>query len=50
MIAVCETPFYGVAGLLKRVSDIVLAHADPGADLAVMLAIALAVKLLRPAR
>ena len=34
VVGICETPFTGTNELVKRVSDIVLAVADPGADLA----------------
>ena len=34
VVAVCETPFYGVNGLVKRLEDLVLVIADPGRDLA----------------
>ena len=49
VVAVCETPFYGFNGLVKRVSDIVLAAADPASSSRrCMLAIALGVKLSSP--
>jgi putative colanic acid biosynthesis UDP-glucose lipid carrier transferase len=34
VLAVCETPFYGVNGLVKRASDVILAALILGADLA----------------
>ena len=48
VISVCETPFRGPAGLLKRTSDIVLASLILLLLAPVMLAIALAVKLGSP--
>ena len=48
VLAVCETPFYGLNGLIKRVSDIVLASAALVLILPVMLAIAVGIKLTSP--
>jgi putative colanic acid biosynthesis UDP-glucose lipid carrier transferase len=48
IVAVCETPFYGVAGLTKRVSDIVIASLILILIAPLMLCIALAVKLESP--
>jgi putative colanic acid biosynthesis UDP-glucose lipid carrier transferase len=48
VVAVCETPFHGVNGLAKRISDIVLASAILVAILPVMLAIAVGIKLTSP--
>ena len=48
VLAVCETPFYGVNGLVKRVSDIVLAALILVAISPLMLAIAVGVKLCSP--
>jgi putative colanic acid biosysnthesis UDP-glucose lipid carrier transferase len=48
VVAVCETPFHGVNGLTKRVSDIVLASLILLAILPFMLAIAVGVKLSSP--
>jgi putative colanic acid biosynthesis UDP-glucose lipid carrier transferase len=48
VVAVCETPFHGINGLTKRVSDIVLAATILVAILPVMLAIAVGVKLSSP--
>jgi len=48
LVAVCETPFYGLSGLIKRVSDIVLATAALILILPVMLAIAIGIKLTSP--
>jgi len=48
VIAVCESPFYGASGLIKRVSDIVLASAILALISPLMLAIAIGVKLSSP--
>src|SRR5258705_12065616 len=48
VLAVCETPFYGLNGLIKRVSDVVLASAILALILPVMLAIAIGLKLTSP--
>ena len=48
VLAVCETPFYGVSGLIKRASDIVLALAALVLVLPVMLVIAAGIKLTSP--
>jgi len=48
VLAACETPFYGINGLIKRASDIVLASAILALILPVMLAIAIGVKLTSP--
>ena len=48
VLAVCESPFYGLDGLVKRASDIVLAAAILALISPLMLAIALAVKLGSP--
>jgi putative colanic acid biosysnthesis UDP-glucose lipid carrier transferase len=48
VLAVCETPFYGVNGLVKRASDIVLASLILLLISPVMLAIAAGVKLTSP--
>jgi putative colanic acid biosynthesis UDP-glucose lipid carrier transferase len=45
VLAVCETPFYGMSGLVKRASDIVLATAALVLALPVMIAIAIGIKL-----
>ncbi|HEX9183220.1 MAG TPA: undecaprenyl-phosphate glucose phosphotransferase [Burkholderiales bacterium] len=45
VLAVCESPFYGVDGLIKRASDLVLATAILTMISPLMLAIAAAVKL-----
>ena len=48
VLAVCETPFCGLNGLVKRASDIGLALAAMALMLPVMLAIAVGVKLTSP--
>ena len=48
VLALCETPFYGVNGFVKRLSDIVLAALILAAISPLMLAIALGVKLSSP--
>jgi len=48
VVAVCETPFYGLDGLIKRTSDLVLASAILVLILPLMLAIAVGVKLTSP--
>ena len=48
IVAVCETPFYGIAGLIKRLSDIVIALLILIMISPLMLAIALAVKMESP--
>ena len=48
LVAVCETPFYGFNGLVKRVSDFVFALAILILISPLMLAIALGVKLSSP--
>jgi putative colanic acid biosynthesis UDP-glucose lipid carrier transferase len=45
LLAVCESPFYGADGLIKRVSDLVLAAAILALIAPLMLAIGAAVKL-----
>jgi len=48
VLAVCETPFYGLNGLIKRISDIVLASSALVLILPVMIAIAMGIKLSSP--
>jgi putative colanic acid biosynthesis UDP-glucose lipid carrier transferase len=48
VVAVCETPFYGVNGLVKRVSDIVLASIILVLIAPVLAAVAMGVKLSSP--
>jgi putative colanic acid biosynthesis UDP-glucose lipid carrier transferase len=48
VVAMCETPFYGVSGMVKRLSDIVLATLILMLISPFMLGIALAVKLTSP--
>jgi putative colanic acid biosynthesis UDP-glucose lipid carrier transferase len=47
-VALCETPFYGPSGLLKRISDIVIASVALIAISPLMLIIAVAIKLTSP--
>ena len=48
VVAVCETPFRGVTGLVKRASDIVLAASILVLIAPLMLAIAIGIKLTSP--
>ncbi|HEX5129387.1 MAG TPA: undecaprenyl-phosphate glucose phosphotransferase [Usitatibacter sp.] len=48
VLAVCETPFYGVNGIVKRISDLVLASTILVLIAPVLAALALAVKLSSP--
>jgi putative colanic acid biosynthesis UDP-glucose lipid carrier transferase len=48
VIAICETPFTGINGLIKRISDIVLAAIIQVLLLPIMLMIAAAVKISSP--
>jgi putative colanic acid biosynthesis UDP-glucose lipid carrier transferase len=48
LVAVCETPFYGFNGVLKRVSDVVLASLILVAIAPLLAAIAIGVKLSSP--
>ena len=48
VLAVCETPFYGIDGLVKRLSDIVIASGILALIAPVLVAIAIAVKLTSP--
>jgi putative colanic acid biosynthesis UDP-glucose lipid carrier transferase len=48
VVAVCETPFCGIDGLIKRTSDLVLASAILLLIAPLMLAIAIGVKLSSP--
>ena len=48
VVAVCETPFYGFNGVVKRVSDFVLASAILALISPLMIAIAIGVKLSSP--
>ena len=48
VVAVCETPFYGINGVLKRASDIILASAILILITPLMLAIAIAIKHQSP--
>jgi putative colanic acid biosynthesis UDP-glucose lipid carrier transferase len=48
VLAVCETPFYGVNGIVKRISDIVLASLILVLIAPILAAIAIAVKATSP--
>jgi putative colanic acid biosynthesis UDP-glucose lipid carrier transferase len=48
VVAVCDTPFTGINGLVKRVSDIVADLPHPCADLARAAAVAIGVKMTSP--
>ena len=48
VVAVCETPFYGLSGLIKRASDLALASLILVLVSPIMLAIAIGVKLTSP--
>src|SRR5437762_2951958 len=48
VVAVCETPFYGFNGVVKRLSDFVLASAILALISPLMIAIAIGVKLSSP--
>ena len=48
VVAVCETPFFGVDGLVKRLSDMILASAILVLIAPLMAAIAVAIKLTSP--
>jgi len=48
VVAACETPFYGINGLIKRASDIVLSLSILVLVLPVMLAVAIGIKLTTP--
>jgi putative colanic acid biosynthesis UDP-glucose lipid carrier transferase len=48
VLAVCETPFYGLNGMIKRVSDIAIALSALVLILPVMIAIAIGIKLSSP--
>ncbi|MCO5119335.1 MAG: undecaprenyl-phosphate glucose phosphotransferase [Burkholderiaceae bacterium] len=48
VVAVCETPFHGTMGLMKRLSDILIATAAVILTAPVMLAVAIAIKITMP--
>jgi len=48
VVAVCETPFYGLNGLIKRMSDIAISATALVLILPVMIAIAVGIKLSSP--
>jgi putative colanic acid biosysnthesis UDP-glucose lipid carrier transferase len=48
VVAVCESPFHGTTGVIKRLSDVLVAMAAVILTAPVMLAIALAIKVAMP--
>ena len=48
VVAACETPFYGISGLIKRATDIILASVILALILPLMLVIAIGVKMSPP--
>jgi putative colanic acid biosysnthesis UDP-glucose lipid carrier transferase len=48
VVAVCESPFHGTTGVIKRVSDLCIASAAVLLTAPVMLAIAIAIKVAMP--
>jgi putative colanic acid biosysnthesis UDP-glucose lipid carrier transferase len=48
VVAACETPFYGISGLIKRATDIILASVILALILPLMLVIAIGVKMSSP--
>ncbi len=48
VVAACETPFYGISGLIKRATDIILALVILALILPLMLVIAIGVKMSSP--
>jgi len=48
VVAVCETPFHGTTGLIKRLSDMVMASVAIVAAAPIMVAAAIAVKVTSP--
>ena len=48
VVAICETPFHGTTGVIKRLSDLLMALAAIILTAPVMLAVALAIKLTMP--
>lgn len=48
VVAVCESPFHGTTGVIKRLSDVLIATAAVIVSAPVMLAIALAIKVTMP--
>jgi putative colanic acid biosynthesis UDP-glucose lipid carrier transferase len=48
VVALCETPFYGLAGVTKRASDIIIAATVLLLGSPILLAVAIAVKLTTP--
>lgn len=48
VVAVCETPFHGTMGLMKRLSDLLIASTAIVLTAPIMLAIAIAIKVTMP--
>ncbi|MEZ5658996.1 MAG: undecaprenyl-phosphate glucose phosphotransferase [Burkholderiaceae bacterium] len=48
VVAVCETPFHGTPGMLKRISDLLIASLAVLLTAPLMLALALAIKITMP--
>lgn len=48
VVAVCETPFHGTTGLIKRLSDVMIALAAIVLTAPLMLAVAIAIKVTMP--
>ncbi len=48
VVAVCETPFHGTTGLIKRLADLMIATAALVLTAPVMLAVAIAIKVTMP--
>lgn len=48
VVAVCETPFHGTTGMLKRLSDVLIASVAVVLTAPVMLALAAAIKITMP--
>ena len=48
VVAVCETPFHGTTGVIKRLSDMIIATAAVLVTAPVMLGVAIAIKVVMP--
>ncbi|MEZ5651359.1 MAG: undecaprenyl-phosphate glucose phosphotransferase [Burkholderiaceae bacterium] len=48
VVAVCETPFHGTTGMLKRLSDLLIAATAVVLTAPIMLALAIAIKITMP--
>ena len=48
VVAVCESPFYGTTGIIKRISDLAIAVTALTLTLPLMLAVAIAIKVNSP--